>query len=701
MSMKLSSAKAQEKFWDVLNLKVTSKDKFTPSVVIEKPLIQQKVEPENYVETKIATKYGEFNFRVYAAIHGKETVVLWTDNLNTAAPVLVRVHSECLTGDLFDSFRCDCGPQLHKSLQMINKEGGVLIYLRQEGRGIGLLEKIKTYQLQSKGYDTFEANVALGHRPDERSYEMVKTVLSDLKIQSIRLITNNPSKISEVAKLGINVVERVPVVIKPNKHNRKYFKTKCDKFRHCFDGKNDIYFYQFHAETQDHVKEIAEFVKDKKRDPLLKIFVGITADHSTLLNESEITRIESICNACNLYEDFIPVLHFSFRHSPNVIEAINLINERMSFIVRLQMNDLPSLKMKYFELAGSYFSLDIPICDENFDSIHNKRFRNFIRKSNAFLLLDNSKGRGIQEPKDSLSKKIDTILGYSLKNIAIFGGFGPNELDTYFELRRYYRINFSIDAETKLKTNGQVDIEKTRVYLSQLIRFDDPKQSSIDQTKSFLNQHRRSDWDKVTIENKEFLIHPNVFHAGVFPSTSWFAEKVSKIVKGTTHFCEVGCGSGVISCFVGMSNPKIRVIATDINPFASENTKLNAERMKLQKRLEVKKGDVLDSIPEGSLFDTIFWALPFGFLDPGTEMDLEDMQVFDPGYRAIRKFFQTARKFLKPNGRLLIGFSSDLGHYDLLEEIAKEFNLKLSKIDERAMTEVDQVKFEILEGIYY
>lgn len=694
MSIKLTKGKHPKNINDILEI-VDS----LPQLELVKSS-PSKTSKDNYVETKIPTKFGEFNFRVYAAIHGKETVVLWTDDLDVSLPVLVRVHSECFTGDLFNSFRCDCGPQLAKSLEMINNEGGVLIYLRQEGRGIGLFEKIKTYQLQSKGYDTFDANIVLGHLPDERTYEMVKTALDDLGIENIRLLTNNPSKVSEIAKFRINVIERVPIVIKPNKYNRNYIKTKKNKFHHSFEKKNHFYFYQFHAESPIHVKEIGEFFKNKMRDPFQQILIGVAADHSSLSNETEINRLMSLFKACEFYEGFAPVLHFSFRNSDSVVEDINRIKEAFPFVARVQLNDLPSLEIKYLEQASALFSLDIPLSDESFDLIHNTKFRNFINKSNSYILLDNSKGRGIQETKESLMKKINALLHYGLKNIAIFGGFGPNELDTYFELRRYYRINFSIDAETKLKTEGQIDIEKTKTYLLQLIRFDDPKQNSIDQTRAFLSQCRRSDWERATIKNKEFLIHPQVFHAGVFPSSSWFAEKLCKIANDASDFCEVGCGSGVISCLVSQSNPNINIIATDINPHASENTKINAERLGLRNRLEVKNGDVLDNIPVGSLFDIIFWALPFGFLDPGAKMSLEDTQVFDPGYRAIRKFFQTAKKFLRPNGKILIGFSSDLGHYNLIEEFAKEFNLRISKIDEKVMSEEDEVNFELLEGRY-
>ena len=313
-------------------------------------------------------------------------------------------------------------------------------------------------------------------------------------------------------------------------------------------------------------------------------------------------------------------------------------------------------------------------------------------------MLDNSKGNGIKESKASFMKKINTLLAYGLNDIVLCGGFGPGALDVYFELRRYYQINFSIDAETNLKTDRKIDLEKIKLYLSQLIRFDDPKQHGIQQTKKFLEENHQTDWEKININGNALFIHPKVFHAGHFPSTAWFGSELCNLLKNDSNFCEVGCGSGVISCLVALANPKLQIIATDINPYASENTKLNAEALGLQSRFTVLTGDVLDSIKSEAYFDAIFWALPFGFLDPGTEISLEEAQVFDPGYRAIRKFFQTAKHHLKPNGKILVGFSTDLGHLELLEVLARECSIKLTIIKEKIIKEDADVKFEILEG---
>ncbi len=656
---------------------------------------------DNFIETTLKTKFGKFIIRVYDEEIGKETIVLRTLNINKNFPVIVRVHCECLTGELFKSLHCDCGNQLSESLDFINKNGGVLIYLRQEGRGIGLFEKMKAYELQSKGYDTFEANVKLGHDPDSRTYEKVKIILDNLQIYEIKLLTNNPTKVSEIAKFGINVVERIPLIMKSNKINKRYLEIKKNKFQHLLNSEEGHYYYQFHIDSIAQIKEIAEFLKSKKNDPLLKICAGINANHNTLSNKLDVNHIESLYNACEA--NFLtPILHFSFLEVSDIKRELEVIKKIIPCIKRMQLNDLKKndLIENIEHILKVYPSIDIPLDDKTFKLINNKYFRKQIKDSNVLILLDNSKGRGIKEDINSLMKKINVLLDYGINNIAILGGFGPNELDSYFKLRRYYKINFSIDAETKLKTNGKIDIDKIKLYLFQLIRFDDPKPNRITQTRKFLDTYRHSSWEYTVINDKKFMIHPSVFHAGYFPSSAWFAKKICELVKKDKNFCEIGCGSGVISCTIALSNPEINIIATDINPNASQNTFLNAQKHGVEKQIEVKTGDVLDSVSIDTKFDSIFWALPFGFLDPGTNLSLEELQVFDPGYKSIRKFFSTAKKHLKQNGKIYIGFSSDLGHCDLLYAIADENNLKLKKISEIELKETEKIRFEILIGSY-
>lgn len=182
---------------------------------------------------KLPTRYGEFEIKVWPGPKGREPVVLLTKKLNLAKPILVRIHSECLTGDTFGSLRCDCEAQKEQALKLISEsKNGVFIYLRQEGRGIGLYEKIKAYVLQEQGYDTHEANLKLGHMADKREYSQVKKILKILNITKINLLTNNPKKIEAIKKAGLEIIKRVPLIIKPNKNTKKYLETKKNKFKH-------------------------------------------------------------------------------------------------------------------------------------------------------------------------------------------------------------------------------------------------------------------------------------------------------------------------------------------------------------------------------------------------------------------------------------------------------------------------------------
>nr|MDA3885991.1 GTP cyclohydrolase II [Candidatus Delongbacteria bacterium] len=205
-------------------------------------LIEYRRKGEKLVECEtvadLPTIYGDFKVKYYLSkIDDQEHIALVKGDVDTEEPVLVRVHSECLTGDVFGSARCDCGDQLHAALEMIDKEGrGVLVYMRQEGRGIGLRAKIKAYHLQDKGLDTVEANEELGFPADMRDYGIGAQILVDLGIKNIRLMTNNPKKLVGLQGYGLNKVERVPIEIACKADNEKYLKTKRDKMGHMIMG---------------------------------------------------------------------------------------------------------------------------------------------------------------------------------------------------------------------------------------------------------------------------------------------------------------------------------------------------------------------------------------------------------------------------------------------------------------------------------
>ena len=192
---------------------------------------------KNSSKCSLPTKYGEFSMIGYEnTLDDKEHIALVMGDLNLHEPVVVRVHSECLTGDTFHSLRCDCGEQLDQAMQNISENGsGVLLYMKQEGRGIGLINKIKAYDLQDKGMDTVEANLALGFPDDMRDYGIGAQILSDLGIKKIKLMTNNPKKLSGLSGYGLDIVERVPIQIDCNQKNEKYLKTKKQKLGHILN----------------------------------------------------------------------------------------------------------------------------------------------------------------------------------------------------------------------------------------------------------------------------------------------------------------------------------------------------------------------------------------------------------------------------------------------------------------------------------
>ncbi len=193
-----------------------------------------KPQVKDLVQTRIPTIHGEFILHFYSnTLDNKEHIAFVKGDVQDKQGVLVRIHSECFTGDVLGSRRCDCGEQLDLALQLIDEAGcGVLIYLRQEGRGIGLLKKLQAYNLQDQGLDTVDANIHLGHLADEREYDLAALILKDLKVSSISLMTNNPNKIDELVRLGVKVDQRIPVETHINDDNQEYLKTKVKKMSH-------------------------------------------------------------------------------------------------------------------------------------------------------------------------------------------------------------------------------------------------------------------------------------------------------------------------------------------------------------------------------------------------------------------------------------------------------------------------------------
>ncbi|MDX1904322.1 MAG: bifunctional 3,4-dihydroxy-2-butanone-4-phosphate synthase/GTP cyclohydrolase II [Thermonemataceae bacterium] len=213
-------------------------DKFGLKLISIEDLIAYRLKNESLITREIGvempTKWGNFDLIAYKQINTSEIhLALIKGTWQSDEAVLVRVHSSCVTGDIFGSCRCDCGPQLHKAMEIVEKEGkGVILYMNQEGRGIGLINKLKTYKLQEQGLDTVQANEALGFQMDSRDYGVGAQILRDLGIRKIKLISNNPTKRAGLIGYGLEIVETIPIEIPPNPHNQKYLETKRDKMGH-------------------------------------------------------------------------------------------------------------------------------------------------------------------------------------------------------------------------------------------------------------------------------------------------------------------------------------------------------------------------------------------------------------------------------------------------------------------------------------
>ena len=200
--------------------------------------MDESVAIEFVAKSKLPTAFGDFEIIAFQDLSTGEEHIALSKGLDTIPmkPILVRIHSECLTGDAFSSLKCDCGPQLHSTMKMISDEGqGVILYLRQEGRGIGLTNKIRAYALQDQGHDTVDANLLLNLPADARHYDMCTIMLDYLKVKEVRLITNNPLKVNSLKNLGINVVDRVSITVGLNIFNKGYLQTKQERMSHMYE----------------------------------------------------------------------------------------------------------------------------------------------------------------------------------------------------------------------------------------------------------------------------------------------------------------------------------------------------------------------------------------------------------------------------------------------------------------------------------
>ncbi len=430
------------------------------------------------VTATLPTKNGIFRIIVWPGKKGQETVVLVTEHLDIKKPVLVRIHSECLTGDTFSSMRCDCGQQKYKALQTISQsKNGIFIYLRQEGRGIGLYQKIKAYALQEQGYDTHQANILLGDKPDQREYSIAKEILNKFGIKKIKLITNNPSKITDLSMAGFDIVEKIPLKVKKNKYNKKYLETKEVKFKHFLNKNSNNYYVGISDITDvDQIKAIAGLIDKKIKDQFLKISIGIRADSSFLQDTAKQKNIERLFKEAEKYPSLLPILQYSFTKSKNYKGDIKEITKKFPFIKRVRLDDVISDHVDILKYSSKLLFADFPIKDTSLFLLENQQFVNVVLKNKVLISLSNSEGRkSTTKQVNGYKKKIILCLNKGINNICIADSLGQNNVVTYFQIKDYFKINFSIDADITLKTHGALDMKKATSYLKHLLNMPEEK----------------------------------------------------------------------------------------------------------------------------------------------------------------------------------------------------------------------------------
>lgn len=417
------------------------------------------------ITTKLQTKSGIFNFSVIKS-RKNETVFLTTKNLDPSKEVYVRIHSECMTGDIFHSLKCDCGEQLNKSLKMLNKsKNGVLIYLRQEGRGIGLFNKIKTYNIQDSGIDTHQANIKINRKPDEREYSQAIKILEFLKIKKINLITNNPNKVRAIRKSNLSLNKVVLIKIRPNRFNKKYIETKRKKFKHYSRKRNiKIYLGISGISTKQElslIENMIEPIEDKN------IFLGITSREENFKKSFRLALSPP-------KKGFKKIIHFSFSKKITRDWVKRLAKYRG--LGGLQLNGIYKEKnilesrelIKSIGIIPNRLEIIFPITAENLEILKNEYFLKIIKNKKVHFLIDDSHGRGLKSNSRTYLNYIFSLLDKGQNQIGIAGGIGPNNNKIISELEDYFKFEFSVDAESKLRSNGKLDITKIKNYIKAL-----------------------------------------------------------------------------------------------------------------------------------------------------------------------------------------------------------------------------------------
>ncbi|HBR80443.1 TPA: hypothetical protein DEA21_02215 [Candidatus Uhrbacteria bacterium] len=429
---------------------------------------------KNLISTQIPTEFGNFKLWVQNGERGRETIALSSINLDPKGEILLRIHSECLTGDTFYSLACDCGQQKNTALREISKHGnGIFIYHRQEGRNLGLFKKVQAYNLILDGLDTHEANILLSGKPDGRDYTNCLEILEKILGQKspIVLLSNNPYKRLFLERAGYKVVMH-SLLIEPNLHNKKYFTTKEQKFSH-YDAKHSPYIgvTLWLQDVKEQGEIIAKLVNSFEiNDQGRKIFLGLALSpkNGDLKNRQLQKHINNFAKKIKNQKNVNLVLHLDYCQQRQFYRELKNFLDSLTFRYSLQIrtNDSATEKIN-LEILDSLKKENIifQIRSEQISLLKNPEFTEYFQKTGNYLLLDDSLGRGISESISTTQEKILSIVRKGLSHIAVAGGYDSKKLDKIIALEDFFKIPISVDAESGLRQKGKLNLDKTAEYL--------------------------------------------------------------------------------------------------------------------------------------------------------------------------------------------------------------------------------------------
>ena len=433
--------------------------------------------PANIVSTQMPTSLGNFRLHVWKGERGSELVALTTHAINPAHEVVVRVHSECLTGDTFHSLTCDCGSQKEIALKRIDEHGnGIFIYHRQEGRNAGLFKKVEAYNLMQAGMDTHEALLSVMNHPDPRDYSDVLTVLDQMlggTKSKIRLLTNNPYKAIFLERHGYEVIAE-PLRIGVSVHSEDYMQAKTDKFLH-----NTIGYAPYTSLTvsRDDIKrrthEIATAVASVRPLPSgRKLFVGVSLfpTMDDLRSPAISEHLKNLYSIVDKGENAHLVLHLYYPLARQMQRDLKRFLHTLPFSYSLQFrlpNDASPSTRVDVDLLDSLRAQHVifQLKKEHFFLLEQKSFTEYFSSPNKFLMLDESFGSGKGEQVRVIRERILQLVSRGLSRIAVAGGYSAENAADIHELEDYFKLPISVDAEAKLRTNGRFDRLKAQKYL--------------------------------------------------------------------------------------------------------------------------------------------------------------------------------------------------------------------------------------------